>query len=418
MDLIGPNLLMQGMDTATKEKGREVVGKLRPRAVVVFNNDEYALSLALGFPETLVIARLSPPGRDADDNVHKYVEAGMFVNWRMAALVETARKLGVALPENIAIYVNNEPEPTSATFRWLTAVGELLVERGIKGVLGNWANTWPTVDQLQTWEAREYTRLISSHPGLLWNGCHEYAPHVLQHSPPWYLGQWQKWVKLAQEMEIAPPNNIITEAGWDGETEGIRNAMDEMPDKKDRPKQAGRQAVAAVKKFYLSPYIFALCWFCAGVGQDAKRWRVFDALEFDDFWDVIADAETPSPDPFPADREGELTEEEETAVLRGQYEVDGLDGRVLNVRRNPAGEVVDRLRDGDIVTLTGEIEFVEMDGAMYVWREMVNGFWMADVADLVEVIAETVDKDAVRRQLVLMRERFNLWIDEMMVLVE
>ena len=416
MRLIGPNFLAQGWDTARRQKGIEVCALLKPAAVVVFNNDDYAIELALLFPEMLVIARLSGPDHQNDDNIHTYMSPLGFVGWRLNALEHAAMRLGLERwPENVAVYVENETAPTPSAFQWLVAVGKLLVERGVKGVLGNWANTWPTVEQLLMPVVGEYLQLLADHRDLLFNGVHEYGPHDLSQSPAWFLGVYVKWIERARDLEIPPPNIVVTEFGWDGDTRGIRNAMDEMAEQAGRPRLAGEQVVTVVQDKYRSPYIIGLCFFSAGDGLDPGRWRVFDALEFGNFWEAIATGlGVISPEPVELERP-------EVEAMQGQYVIGGLGETVLNVRDAPGGTVVGTVADGDVVVLTGsqpQWEWLGVDD--YLWREIGAGRWIAMVDALALAVYEAaveIDLGPVRAQLRLLRVEMNDWVDGMLELL-
>jgi len=249
MGLIGVNILSQFIDDWNRLIGWLDV--LKPNAIVVMDDLGRAGSLAVRYPQSIIIHRSYQP----EDNEFP-------TKWSPEQFIEAYCR---SIPTGVVIQCCNEPSGYGdlvAQSRWFARVMDL---SPVPLALPQWGVGHPKEDFGS--DLDELIFAFGRHPDYLF--CtHEY----FQSDPiaePYRTGRFKAIVTRFQQLGIPLPKMVITEAGRDiggGINDGWKSVYDESTYATKLEQQAS---------IYLNTPVRGMCIFCAGHGA-GNRWDSFD----------------------------------------------------------------------------------------------------------------------------------------------
>lgn len=254
----------------------------RPRAIVVIDDDAWAIQLAqlLGF-STMVIARETmgsyPDGTAKDNTITALMTPQEFVE-RRRHLAEYG----------VAAYCGNEVTFSSYTLDWMLGVAKAAHEAELAVVLGNWSVGVPEPEH---WVRAEELLRFAATSSYVLIGLHEYyavhwtsgmgaanTRHVDVDTPPVYhMGRFYNALRFCDEKGIPHPRIAITEFGPD-HVEGVGGGINEIrgiwaeQGRPDTEAYAVQQTAEVVEAVYHHRAVNGrVCFFTAAAGLGWPR---------------------------------------------------------------------------------------------------------------------------------------------------
>lgn len=390
---------------------------------VVQNNLQIVERLRREFPTMRVVYRITTQD-NPDDNAQRHFTPAAYLDRaiNMGSFAEAARM-------GAYIYVNNEPE-WSQSLEWCRQVGELIVQRGWRGILGNWSVGVPEPEQIA--EADALFKLAHDYRGRIILGWHEYFPYgyaahdvfgaALRPLAEWttgapddshLLGRMRRalrycrsrgyrieaaiteygsdTVHAAEAMRAVAWANTTDRFGW--HLAKLRYPAWHNLGLPDSETLYAKSLAWGWKVFYQPwPEVVGAAFFCFGRSGD---WAFYDVSDNRYLLDLI------SRESFDVSTAGPTHTIINEGSMLAKARVTMAGGSLLNVRALPhtGATVVDRLRTGDEITYYADSRATNTGPTIYEWRRLESGRWFAMVPELslgaidtnVEAILKHVD---------------------------
>jgi hypothetical protein len=372
-----------------------------PAPMCVVQNDlGKAERLRREFPSMRVVYRITTQD-NPDDNAQRHFTPTAYLDRsiNMGSFVEAARM-------GAYIYVNNEPD-WAQSLDWCRQVGEQIVARGWRGILGNWSVGVPEADDVPAADA--LFRLAHAHRDRLILGWHEYFPYGyaahdifgpnVRPFAEWpnaapadshLLGRMRRALVYCRSRGYRI-NAAITEYGSDTvhASEGMRAVAGASTSDRfgwqlaklrypawgnlglpDSETAYAKSLAWGWRVFYQPwPEIVGAALFCFGRFGD---WRFYDVSDNQYLLDLIAKEDFPmsSVPAFAIESDG-------SRVVKAT-----VSGAVVNVRTQPhtGANVITQLRPAQVVEYFDDSKAT---GSGYEWRRLASGGWFALVPGLV-----------------------------------
>lgn len=375
---------------------------------VVQNNLQIAERLRREFPTMRVVYRITTQD-DPDDNAQRHFTPERYLGRaiNMGSFAEAARM-------GAYIYVNNEPE-WSQSLDWCRQVGQLIVDRGWRGILGNWSVGVPEPEQVS--EADALFRLAHVHRGRIILGFHEYFPYgyaaydviganirpfvewpTAAPADSYLLGRMRRalaycrskgyrveaaiteygsdTVHAAGDMRAVAWANTTDRFGW--QLAKLRYPAWHNLGLKDSETLYAKSLAWGWKTFY-QPWheVIGAAFFCFGRSGD---WHFYDVSDNRYLLELIS-KESFNMSTAPTGTTHTIVSPGST-LAKARVTMAG--GALLNVRALPhtGATIVNKLRTGDEITYYTDSRATNTGATIYEWRRLESGHWIAKVPEL------------------------------------
>lgn len=297
---LGPNIhnkIDNGQEYSANDKEQlaKLLTDLRPSAIVVMNNKDWAMAYKMMLPDTNVIFRL----------YHK--EEGRL--WDLQDADTFWHNMQGYCDPRITLYITNEsngkceaediPVMRKAV-TWWTRLMELAAKQNIRLCLPNWSSgspdlKWITDDAL--WPIiKPLYDAFQKYP-MHYYGAHEYFWHSVEDSKH-HVGRHADVMAALQKRGDYKLQWVLTEIGsddiWSRQKRGYKNTLTE--------EQYADATVKAKNTVWNVPYIVGITWYCHGAVT--SEWTPFNTARAEIFNRIMVQAnntpvEIPTPPPPP-----------------------------------------------------------------------------------------------------------------------